>query len=210
MRLTHSDFSAEGFRQRALERLKGEAGEPAGDHLLNPSLKDYGETVSSLRDAAVLIGVVDRGEDTSVLLTQRTAHLRSHAGQIAFPGGKIDEDDDGPVGAALREAHEEVGLDAEQVQVLGDLGHYYTGSGYRVVPVLAVIQPAMILSPNPAEVDEVFEVPLSFLMNPANHQKKSGEFRGETRYYYAMPFQQRYIWGVTAGILRVLYNKVYA
>ncbi|KZK86808.1 putative Nudix hydrolase NudL [Pseudovibrio sp. W64] len=205
-----SEFTAENFRSRVMDRLAGQAHEPAGDHILNPDIPDYGEDLEQVRDAAVLIGIVDRGTEASILLTQRTAHLRSHAGQIAFPGGKIDEDDDGPVGAALREAHEEVGLDSDLVEILGDLGDYYTGSGYRVVPVLATVKPPLILSPNPAEVDEVFEVPLSFLMNPENHQKKSGEFRGKTRYYYAMPFKQRYIWGVTAGILRVLYNRVYA
>ncbi len=205
-----SEFTAENFKARVLDRIAGQTYEPAGDHLLNPDIADYGEDLDKVKDAAVLIGIVDRGADASILLTQRTAHLRSHAGQIAFPGGKIDEDDAGPVGAALREANEEVGLDAAQVEIVGDLGQYYTGSGYRVVPVLATVSPPLILSPNPAEVDEVFEVPLSFLMDPANHQKKSGEFRGKTRYYYAMPFEQRYIWGVTAGILRVLYNRVYA
>ncbi len=205
-----SEFTAENFKSRVIDRLGGEGCEPAGDHILNPDIPDCGEGLKQVRDAAVLIGVVDRGAEASVLLTQRTAHLRSHAGQIAFPGGKIDEEDDGPVGAALREAHEEVGLEPDLVEILGDLGDYYTGSGYRVVPVLATVKPSLILSPNPAEVDEVFEVPLSFLMDPGNHQKKSGEFRGKTRYYYAMPFEQRNIWGVTAGILRVLYNRVYA
>ncbi|KZL18026.1 putative Nudix hydrolase NudL [Pseudovibrio axinellae] len=205
-----SEFTAENFRLRVLDRLSSSAHEPAGDHILNPDIADYGEKLDQVREAAVLIGIVDRGEDTSILLTRRTEHLRSHAGQIAFPGGKVDEEDEGPVGAALREAEEEVGLTAGQVEVVGDLGDYYTGSGYRIVPVLATVKPPLILSPNPAEVDEVFEVPLSFLMNPENHHKKSGEFRGKTRYYYAMPFEQRYIWGVTAGILRVLYNRVYA
>lgn len=205
-----SEFTAENFRARALDRLAGGVNEPAGDHILNPDIVDYGEQLDRIKDAAVLIGIVDRGQDASIILTQRTVHLRSHAGQIAFPGGKIDEDDKGPVEAALREAHEEVGLDSDQVEILGDLGNYYSGSGYRIVPVLATVRPPLILSPNPAEVDEVFEVPLSFLMNPENHHKKSGVFRGQTRYYYSMPFQQRNIWGVTAGILRVLYDRIYA
>ncbi|AEV38973.1 MutT/nudix family protein [Pseudovibrio sp. FO-BEG1] len=205
-----SEFTAENFRSRVLDRLHIEEHEPGGDHVLNPSIKDYGENLEKIKHAAVLVGVVDRGLEATVLLTQRTAHLRQHAGQIAFPGGKIDEGDDGPIGAALREANEEVGLNAAQVEIMGDLGRYYTGSGYCVVPVLALVTPPLLLSPNPAEVDEVFEVPLSFLMKPENHHKKSGEFRGHTRYYYAMPFEHYNIWGATAGILRMLYNRVYA
>jgi len=161
-----------------------------------------------IRPAAVLIPVVDRPEPT-VLLTQRAAHLNSHAGQIAFPGGKIDATDASPVDAALREAEEEVGLARKFVEPIGYLDIYGTAFGFRIVPMLARVRPGFELSINHSEVDDAFEVPLSFLMNPANHQLHSKEFRGVERSYYAMPFAERYIWGATAGILRALYQRIY-
>jgi len=180
-----------------------------GDHILNPDLGPYAKWKGKPRDAAVLIGIQGRVEDPQVLLTERTVHLSSHAGQIAFPGGRIDADDTDAVGAALREAHEEVGLDKRDVELIGCLAPYLTGSGYRVIPVVARIDGHPHLHPNPNEVADIFEVPLSFLMNPANHQKQSREWEGKRRYFYAMPFQERYIWGVTAGIIRSLYETVY-
>ena len=161
-----------------------------------------------IRPAAVLIPVVDHAEPT-VLLTQRSAHLNDHAGQISFPGGKIDPTDASPLDAALREAWEEVGLEREFVDPIGYLDLYGTSFGFRILPTVARVRPGFKLRINAAEVDDAFEVPLAFLMNPANHQIHSKEFRGIERSYYAMPFAERYIWGATAGILRVLYERIY-
>jgi 8-oxo-dGTP pyrophosphatase MutT (NUDIX family) len=161
-----------------------------------------------VRPAAVLIPVVDHPEPT-VLLTQRSAHLNDHAGQISFPGGKIDATDASPLDAALREAEEEIGLERKFVDPIGYLDLYGTGFGFRILPTLARVRPGFRLRINHSEVDDAFEVPLAFLMNPANHQVHSKEFRGMERSYYAMPFAERYIWGATAGILRVLYERIY-
>lgn len=160
--------------------------------------------------AAVLVGVVQRPEPT-VLLTQRTAHLRNHAGQIAFPGGKVDAGDANPVAAALREAQEEVGLLPQHAEVLGTLPPYITGTGYAVTPVVALLEPSMgVWRGNPAEVDAVFEVPLAFLMTPANHRRHQMEWQGTQRQWWSMPWQdaqgERFIWGATAGMLRNLYR----
>ena len=160
-----------------------------------------------VRPAAVLIPVVDHREPT-VLLTQRSAHLADHAGQIAFPGGKIDATDASPLDTALREAEEEIGLDRGFVDPIGYLDLYATGFGFRILPTVARVKPGFKLTINRGEVDDAFEVPLSFLMNPANHQLHSKEFRGMERSYYAMPYAERYIWGATAGILRVLYERI--
>jgi 8-oxo-dGTP pyrophosphatase MutT (NUDIX family) len=161
-----------------------------------------------IRPAAVLIPIVDHPEPT-VLLTQRSPNLADHAGQIAFPGGKIDATDASPRDAALREAEEEVGLDRGFVDPLGYLGVYGTSFGFRILPTVARVRPGFSLRINRAEVDDAFEVPLAFLMNPNNHQLHAREFRGVERTYYAMPFAERYIWGATAGILRVLYERIY-
>jgi 8-oxo-dGTP pyrophosphatase MutT (NUDIX family) len=161
-----------------------------------------------IRPAAVLIPVVDHPQPT-VLLTQRSAHLNDHAGQISFPGGKIDPTDASPLDAALREAWEEVGLDREFIDPIGYLDLYGTAFGFRILPTVARVRPGFKLRISAAEVDDAFEVPLAFLMNPANHQMHSKEFRGIERWYYAMPYEERYIWGATAGILRVLYERIY-
>jgi 8-oxo-dGTP pyrophosphatase MutT (NUDIX family) len=160
-----------------------------------------------VRPAAVLIPVVDHPQPT-VLLTQRSAHLNDHAGQIAFPGGKIDATDASPLDAALREAEEEIGLSRKFVEPIGYLDLYGTGFGFRILPTVARVRPGFRLSINRSEVDDAFEVPLAFLMDPANHQVHSKEFRGMERSFYAMPFAERYIWGATAGILRVLYERI--
>jgi len=164
-------------------------------------------TERPIRPAAVLIAVVDHPQPT-VLLTQRSAHLNDHAGQISFPGGKIDPTDASPLDAALREAEEEVGLKRSFVDPIGYLDLYATSFGFRILPTVARVKPGFSLRINSAEVDDAFEVPLSFLMNPANHQLHSKQFRGIERTYYAMPFAERYIWGATAGILRVLYERI--
>jgi 8-oxo-dGTP pyrophosphatase MutT (NUDIX family) len=160
-----------------------------------------------IRPAAVLIPVVEHAQPT-VLLTQRAAHLNDHAGQIAFPGGKIDATDASPLEAALREAAEEIGLGREFIDPIGYLDLYGTGFGFRILPTVARVKPGFELRINKSEVDDAFEVPLAFLMDPENHQVHSKEFRGMERSYYAMPFEERYIWGATAGILRVLYERI--
>jgi len=178
-----------------------------GDHSLDPAMRAVAE-VRPIRPAAVLIPVVDRPEPT-VLLTLRTGSLSTHAGQIAFPGGRIDPEDKSPLEAALREAEEEIGLDRRHVEPLGYSDLYLSGTGYRIVPAVARVAADFRLELNPAEVDDVFEVPLAFVMGPENHQRHSREWRGMMRTYYAMPFGDRYIWGVTAGILRNLYERLY-
>jgi 8-oxo-dGTP pyrophosphatase MutT (NUDIX family) len=166
--------------------------------------------LAEARAAAVLVPLVARPEGVTVLLTQRAAALRAHSGQIAFPGGKVDPEDDGPLGAALREAEEEIGLAPRHVTPLGFLGPYFSTSGFRITPVVAMVEPAAELALNAEEVDRVFETPLAFLMDPANHLTHEREFRGAMRRYFAMPFGDHYIWGVTAGIIRMLWLRLYA
>jgi 8-oxo-dGTP pyrophosphatase MutT (NUDIX family) len=165
--------------------------------------------VKATKPAAVLVPIIDRGEPT-VLLTQRTKDLASHAGQVAFPGGKIDAADESPVAAALREATEEIGLPPALIEPIGYLDLYLTFSGFRILPTVARVKPEFTLVLNPWEVTETFEVPLAFLMTPANHQRKTSDWNGLEREYYAIPFENRYIWGITAGILRNLYERVCA
>ncbi len=165
--------------------------------------------VKATKPAAVLVPVIDRSEPT-VLLTQRTAELTSHAGQIAFPGGKIEPTDDSPVAAALREASEETGLASTLIEPIGYLDLYLTFSGFRILPTVARVKPEFTLTLNPGEVVETFEVPLQFLMTPDNHQRKTRDWNGMQREYYAIAFENRYIWGITAGILRNLYDRIYA
>ncbi len=167
-------------------------------------------TLALARPAAVLVPLVARPEGVTLLLTRRSAALRQHAGQIAFPGGKVDDTDDGPLGAALREAGEEIGLAPEHVMPLGFLGPYFSTTGFRITPVVAMVAPDAALSLNPIEVDAVFETPLPFLMDPANHLTHEREWKGAMRRYFAMPYGDHYIWGVTAGIIRMLWLRLYA
>jgi 8-oxo-dGTP pyrophosphatase MutT (NUDIX family) len=160
------------------------------------------------RPATVLIPIVDRGHETAVLFTQRAAHLPDHAGQIAFPGGKIDASDASPAAAALREAHEEIGLAALHIDPLGYLDIYQTTTGYRILPVVARVAPDFTLTINRGEVDEAFEVPLSFLVDPANIRRQSREWKGMIRHYYEMPYGARTIWGVTAGIVKNFQDRL--
>jgi 8-oxo-dGTP pyrophosphatase MutT (NUDIX family) len=178
-----------------------------GDLDLDPAMWERAG-VTATRPAAVLVPVVDRPEP-AVLLTLRTSELPSHAGQVAFPGGKIDPHDATPVAAALREAKEEIGLDAAAIDPIGYLDLYLTFSGFRVLPTVARISPDYRLTINPAEVADAFEVPLDFLMDAQNHALHSRDWKGVMRRYYAMPFGERYIWGVTAGILRNMYERIY-
>jgi 8-oxo-dGTP pyrophosphatase MutT (NUDIX family) len=179
-----------------------------GDLDLNPNMW-VRAGVKATKPAAVLVPVIDRSEPT-VLLTQRTDGLASHAGQIAFPGGRIEPTDTNPVAAALREAREETGLASALVEPIGYLDLYLTFSGFRILPTVARVKPDFALTLNPTEVVETFEVPLEFLMTPANHQRKTRDWNGLQRDYYAIPFESHYIWGITAGILRNLYDRVYA
>jgi len=164
--------------------------------------------VRATRPAAVLVPVVDHAEP-GVLLTMRTSDLPSHANQIAFPGGKIDAGDATPLAAALREADEEIGLAARLIEPIGYLDLYLTFTGFRILPVVARVIPNYELKINASEVADAFEVPLAFVMDEANHRRNSRDWKGVTRHYYEMPFGERYIWGVTAGILRNLYEKIY-
>ena len=145
-----------------------------------------------------------------MLLTKRTEKLRRHSGQDAFPGGRIDPEDASVEAAALREANEEVGLDARDVEVIGRMPDYYAGSGFRIAPVLSIVRPGAPLVINPDEVDDAFEVPLSFLMNTANHRTDSRMWQNVERHFYTMPYGEKYIWGVTAGIIRALHDRLYA
>jgi 8-oxo-dGTP pyrophosphatase MutT (NUDIX family) len=204
------------FFDRARARLRLEVPPALHDHAapatrgdldLDPALWARAG-VAATRPAAVLVPVVDR-PDPAVLLTQRTAELSSHAGQIAFPGGKIDPGDATPSAAAVREAEEEIGLRRGVIEPIGYLDLYLTFSGFRVLPTVARIAPEYRLTLNPSEVADAFEVPLAFLMDAQNHALHSRDWKGVTRRYYAMPFGERYIWGVTAGILRNLYERIY-
>jgi 8-oxo-dGTP pyrophosphatase MutT (NUDIX family) len=204
------------FFDRARARLRFEIPPGLTDPSLIPESGDQGTDrmleilarEQPIRPAAVLIPVVDHPQPT-VLLTQRSAHLNEHAGQISFPGGKIDATDASPLDAALREAEEEVGLSREFVDPIGYLDLYGTSFGFRILPTVARVRPGFKLRISAAEVDDAFEVPLAFLMDPVNHQLHSKQFRGVERHYYAMPYEERYIWGATAGILRVLYERIF-
>ena len=154
-----------------------------------------------LTPAAVLVPIVDRPTGLTILLTQRTAHLRDHPGQVSFPGGRCEAADGDPVATALREAAEEVGLEPAQVDVLGRLPEYRTSTGFSITPVVALVTPPLNLKLDDFEVAEVFEPPLAFLMDPANHQRQSVLWQGEQREFWAMPWQGYYIWGATAGML---------
>jgi 8-oxo-dGTP pyrophosphatase MutT (NUDIX family) len=152
-------------------------------------------------DAAVLIGLVERPGGPSVLLTQRTTHLRDHAGQISFPGGRVEPGDASLAATALREAKEEIGLDPSKVEILGELASYDTATGFRIHPVVGWLTPPFELRPDPYEVEEVFELPLDFVVDPRNHRRQSFRRGPLTRTYYVLPYQNRFIWGATAGIL---------
>ena len=160
--------------------------------------------------AAVLMPLVMRGEGIQVLLTQRTDHLHDHAGQISFPGGRMDEGDESIVATALRESEEEIGLASAHVEVIGSLPEYLTVSGYRVSPVVALVSPDSKYQPDPFEVADIFEVPLRFLMDPANHEVRVWKSDDGARRFYAMPYFDRFIWGATAGMLRNLYHLLKA
>lgn len=161
-----------------------------------------------LRRAAVLVGIVARDEPT-ILLTQRTEHLPSHAGQVAFPGGKLEPGDPDPIAAAVRETHEEIGLDRAFIKPVGFLDALRTHTGFHVDPVVALIEPGFSLALDSREVADAFEVPLAFLMDPANHELQWRMRDGRKRHFYVMPYQQRYIWGVTAAMLKNMQQRLF-
>ena len=173
-----------------------------GDYDLNPELQEAMPRVRvKLRPAAVLVPLVERPEGTTVLLTQRTEHLNHHAGQISFPGGRVEPEDTNAIDTALRETEEEIGLDRAHIEVVGRLDIYETVTGFSITPVVGFVDKQFSLTIDGQEVSEAFEIPLDFVLDPINHQRHSREFEGAHRYYYAMPYQDRYIWGATAGML---------
>ena len=188
-----------------LDRLRASLlREPITGHFVQ---EDGGEGLP-LTPAAVLFPIVLRDNGQTVLLTQRTAHLKDHAGQISFPGGRVEEEDQSPVHTALRETEEEIGLAREHVEVLGFLPEYRTGTGFRVTPVVALVKPPFELALDPFEVAEAFEVPLAFLLDPANHKRHSLHYRGALRHFFAMPYGDYFIWGATAGMIRSLTERL--
>jgi len=219
MNIKRGRFTADEFQRRAkrfslslevVNDLANKDGADRGDHDLNPDWTDPADSEGNLRAAGVLVGIVDREPGATVILTLRAPHLSSHAGQIAFPGGRADEGDASLIETALRETHEEIGVAPESVMPIGLLDPYKTRTGYRIVPVLGLISEDVVLMADEQEVAEVFEVPLAFLMSAGNHQRHSRFWQGRERHFYAMPYGKHYIWGATAGILRIMYERLYA
>lgn len=206
VRETHSLIPL--VRQKLATPGRAPARQPGDDHVVSQRDHEIAAALAAAKPAAVLIGLIARPHGTTVLLTERATHLRSHSGQVAFPGGKIDPGEDA-VEAALREAEEEIGLARKHIEPFAALDPYLSGSGYRIMPIVAEIHPPFDLAINHEEVAETFETPFAFVMNPENHQRQSREWKGAMRHYYAMPWESHYIWGVTAGILRNMYERLY-
>lgn len=204
-------FDEQEVKHRALTRLLSEAptAYKRSDDDLNPDADPVGGGAAP-RAAAVLMPIVARRPEVTVLLTQRTEHLALHAGQIAFPGGRVDDADADVVMTALREAQEETGLGREFVEPIGFLEAYLTRSNFRVVPVVGLVTPGFGLSPASDEVASIFEVPLRFLMTPQNHAIHTRRWLGKERRFHAIAFGDRYIWGATAGMLKNFYDRMYA
>jgi 8-oxo-dGTP pyrophosphatase MutT (NUDIX family) len=183
---------------RGLGLPLGATARSRGDHMLTPGMDPPGHPLTA---AAVLVGLVERPQGPTILLTQRTAHLTDHAGQISFPGGRIEPTDPDALFAALREAEEEVGLPPSHVEPIGRLDTYVTSTGFEITPIVGLVRVPYPLKPDPFEVAEVFEVPLGFVLDPANHQRQSREWKGRTRHFFVLPYEHRYIWGATAAML---------
>ncbi len=210
-------FSIADLRARARGILvdPGERIEPGrdaqagrSDFDLNPELARL-EGAEQRYPAAVLVPIIERENEARVLFTQRAEHLSSHAGQISFPGGKMDPHDANIAETALREAREEIGLDPRYVDKIGFLDDYATSSGYHISPLVAVIRDGYSIAPDNNEVADIFDVPLSFLMDSSNHKLLTRQWRGVKRQFYAMAYEERFIWGATAGMLRNLYEALY-
>src|SRR5437588_9597594 len=206
--MTRDGIIARLARQRPGRRGFGGSADPAeaaafrrairGDHDLNPGITPPS---TALRPAAVLVPLIDHQAGMSVLLTQRTAHLTAHAGQISFPGGRIEEADADAIAAALRETEEEVGLPPDRVSVVGRLDNYVTGTGFEITPIVGFVEPPLPLAIDPFEVAEAFEVPLAYILDRRNHQRVERESAGRSRSFFVLPYDGRNIWGATAGIL---------
>ena len=190
--------------RRAGVRIAAATARVRGDHDLNPDLAP----LPPLTPAAVLVPIVDRGGAMTVLLTRRTGHLQVHAGQISFPGGRLEEGDADAVAAALRETEEETGIDRARIEIAGRLDTYQTRTGFEITPFVGFVQPPFTLNPDSFEVAEVFEVPLEFILDPANHQRHMRLERNVERYFYVVPYREYYIWGATAGMLVNLYEAL--
>ena len=211
-------MSRTGRREDAKAESQGEAGDTGAAMCdrIELCLRNPGEIghpgipvdSSDLLDAAVLVPLIARANGLNVVLTRRSDQLTKHAGQISFPGGRIDLSDPSPVHAALREAHEEVGLESERVRILGAMPRYPTATGFMIHPFVGYIRDSGILVPQPSEVAEIFEVPLAFFLDPANHRPHHIEYQGEQYRLHAMPYGDYYIWGATAAILRELYTRL--
>jgi 8-oxo-dGTP pyrophosphatase MutT (NUDIX family) len=174
-----------------------------GDDDLNPDMRaDMAE--KPLKPAAVLVPLVDRPQGMTVLLTKRTDHLHDHAGQISFPGGRVDAADADAIAAALRETEEETGLSRDFIDLVGQLDTYVTRTGFEVTPLVGLVTPGFELNPDSFEVAEIFEVPLAFFLDPNSRRTESRVWQGRTRFFYAYPYQHYYIWGATAGMLNNL------
>jgi 8-oxo-dGTP pyrophosphatase MutT (NUDIX family) len=193
-----ADEAGHPVRSRRAVRL-------GGDRDLDP---DIPEPSRARMPAAVLVPIVERDEGLTVILTLRTEHLNAHAGQVSFPGGRIEDHDADEVAAALRETEEEIGLPRHHVRVVGRLDDYETGTGFIVTPIVGLIRPPFPIERDEFEVADVFEVPLSFILEPANHELRSGVFGGRRRHYYVLPYEDRFIWGATAGMLINLYERL--
>ncbi|MEE8371361.1 MAG: CoA pyrophosphatase [Sphingomonadales bacterium] len=179
----------------------------AGDRALQPGGEKFAGQ-SGFRKASVLIPIIDRREEPTILLTKRTPHLADHAGQISFPGGSREASDRDAVATALRETEEEVGIEARFIDIIGRLGSYHTSTGFRIAPIVGVLSPELELNIDSHEVAEVFEVPLRFILDPSNYRMESRIWRGEERFFYAVPFEDHYIWGATAAMLVNLYHAL--
>jgi 8-oxo-dGTP pyrophosphatase MutT (NUDIX family) len=188
-------------------RRRFAAAHPPGETLYGDQGADA-ERAAARRAASVLVPIVARPGALTVLLTRRTAHLREHSGQVAFPGGRAEAHDDGPEATALRETQEEIGLAPRHVELLGKLSDYHTRTGYRITPVVALVQPPFELRLDAREVDAAFEVPLAFLLDPSNHQRVAREYQGRTVHFFAMQWGEHTIWGATAGMLVNLYRHL--
>lgn len=210
-------FTTEDFRRRASGKLippeqriaaSASGAESRSDFDLNPSLEKLAGA-DEKRPAAVLVPILDKEDGASVLFTLRTDELPNHAGQISFPGGKMDKQDANLVETAMREAREEIGLEPDYIETIGFLEDYITSTGFRVAPLVAIIREGFTIAPDESEVADVFDVPLSFLMDSANHELHTREWRGAQRLFYAIPYEKRFIWGATAGMLRNMYESLY-